>query len=70
MINAMRHQSNRIATLEKDNEERRTKEVVQKQADDTTPIINTGLLLTAGPSYGNQSFANGLAPQTTGYRMM
>ncbi|KAF8451494.1 armadillo-type protein [Terfezia claveryi] len=63
MINSMRQQSNKMAALEKDNEERKAKEVVQQQVEDTTPIINTGLLLTAGPSY-----SNGIAPQNSGYR--
>ncbi|KAF8428163.1 armadillo-type protein [Tirmania nivea] len=68
MINSMRQHSKKIAALEKDNEERKAKEVVQQQVEDTTPIINTGLLLTAGPSYGGQSYSNGIAPQNTGYR--
>ena len=68
MINSMRQQSSKITALERDNEERKAKEVIQQQVEDTTPIINTGLLLTAGPSYGGQSYSNGIAPQNTGYR--
>lgn len=70
MVNAMRQQSNKITTLEKDNEERKTKESSQQQVDDSTPIINPGLLLTAGPAYGAQGYQNGIAPQLTGYRGM
>ena len=69
MINVMRQQNNKIAQLEKDNEERKEKEVVKQQVEDTTPIINTGLLLTAGPSYGGApSYSNGISAQNTGYR--
>jgi len=57
-----------IESLKKDNEERKVKEVVKQEVEDTTPIINSGLLLTAGPSYGNQSYPNGLSAQNTGYR--
>ena len=70
MINAMRQQTNKIVALEKDNVERKAKEVVQQQAEDNTPIINAGLLLTAGPAYGGQSYSNGIPPQNTGYRGM
>lgn len=68
MINSMRQQSNKLTAIEKDNEERKAKDAQKQQVEDTTPIINTGLLLTAGPSYGGQSYSNGIAPQNTGYR--
>lgn len=68
MINAMRHQSNKITQLEKDNEERKTKEVTQQQTDDNTPILGTRLMLTAGPGgVSPQPYTNGLSAQNTGY---
>jgi clathrin heavy chain len=68
MINAMRQQTNKIAALEKDNEERKVKEATQQKAEDTTPILGNRLMLTAGPGgMAPQPYANGIAPQVTGF---
>ncbi|KAG0638061.1 armadillo-type protein [Tuber brumale] len=69
MINAMRQQTKKIATLEKDNEERKIKEATQQKVEDTTPILGNRLMLTAGPGgpMPQQSYANGIAPQATGF---
>jgi clathrin heavy chain len=67
MINAMRQQSVKISTLEKDNEERKAKEVTQQRDEDNTPILlGNRLMLTAGPG-GPMQYSNGIAPQATGY---
>jgi clathrin heavy chain len=69
MINVMRHQSTKIATLEKDNEERKAKEASQQKIDDSTPILGNGpLMITAGPGGPvPQPYANGIQPQATGF---
>jgi len=69
MINAMRQQNKKIASLERDNEERKVREATQQKAEDTTPILGNRLMLTAGPGgpMPQQSYANGIAPQATGF---
>ncbi|EGX50827.1 hypothetical protein AOL_s00054g913 [Orbilia oligospora ATCC 24927] len=70
MITHMRQQTAKIVQLEKDNEDRKAKEVTQQQTEDNTPILGTRLMLTAGPS-GSASpgpYANGIQNQATGYR--
>lgn len=74
MINVMRNQSNKISTLEKDNEERKKKETSQQTVEDNTPILGRGpLMITAGPGgpmgapSPAQPYTNGMAPQQTGY---
>lgn len=62
----MRQQTKKIAALEKDNEERKAKEASQQKVEDTTPILGNRLMLTAGP-IPQQSYANGIAPQATGF---
>lgn len=71
MINTMRQQSNKIAFLEKENEERKAKEAKKGESDEssTAGMLGNRLMLTAGPSAASPTpFANGIAPQTTGYR--
>jgi hypothetical protein len=69
MINAMREQNNKIAHLEKENEERKSKETQAKESEDSGRILGNPLLLTAGPAMGAPSaFGNGLSPQPTGFR--
>jgi clathrin heavy chain len=72
MINFLCEQSRTIDTLKKDNEERKTREVSQRTEEDNTPILGgSRLMLTQGPAapspmpYGQ---ANGVTPQTTGFR--
>ena len=68
MINVMREQSMKINTLEKDNEERKTREASQQKIDDNTPILGKGpLMITAGSGGPPQPYGNGIAPQATGY---
>lgn len=69
MINAMRQQTKKIVSLEKDNEERKAKEATQQQSEDNTPILmGNRLMLTAGPiGPMSQSYSNGIMPQSTGY---
>ena len=69
MINVMREQSTKISALEQDNEERKKKEASQQTIEDNTPILGNGpLMITAGPvGQAPQPYANGMAPQTTGY---
>lgn len=68
MINVMRQQSNKITTLEQDNEERKKKEASQQTIEDNTPILGNGpLMITAGPGGAPQPYTNGMAPQPTGY---
>lgn len=70
MINVMRQQSNKISQLEKDNEERKAKEASQQKNEEDTPILGKGpLMITAGPGgmVPPQPYANGIAPQGTGY---
>ena len=69
MINAMREQNNKIAHLEKENENRKSKETQAKETEDSGRILGNPLLLTAGPAMGTPSaFGNGLSPQPTGFR--
>lgn len=72
MINFLAQQAATIELLKKDNEERKTREQSQQKNEENTPILGASrLMLTQGPSapspapYGQ---ANGIAPQTTGYR--
>jgi clathrin heavy chain len=78
MINMLAQQSATIATLKKDNEERKAREASQKKDDDNTPILGSRLLLTQGP-VGAPSPSpaqmqmpyvqpNGIATQATGFR--
>lgn len=69
MINAMRQQTKKIVSLEKDNEERKAKEVTQQQSEDSTPILmGNRLMLTAGAGGPmSQSYSNGIMSQPTGY---
>lgn len=69
MINAMRQQTKKISSLEKDNEERKVKEATQQQSEDSTPILmGNRLMLTAGPGGPmSQPYSNGIMPQPTGY---
>lgn len=71
MISYMSQQSSTIDQLKKDNEERKAREVSQKQDDDNTPILGGRLMLTQGPA-GSPSPApygqtNGITPQPTGF---
>lgn len=65
----MRNQSSKIAVLEKDNEERKTREASQQKIEDSTPIMGNGpLMITAGPGgMTPQPFPNGIAPTPTGF---
>ena len=77
MINFLCEQTRAIEMLKKDNEERKSRETTQKKDEDNTPILGgSRLMLTQGPAqapppmaspmpYGQ---ANGLTPQTTGFR--
>lgn len=57
MINYMAQQTQTIATLKKDNDERNAREKEQQKTDDDTPILGgSRLMLTQGP----------MAPQMTG----
>ncbi|KAL7270849.1 Clathrin heavy chain [Rhizina undulata] len=67
MINTMRQQSNKLAILEKDNEERKAKEISQEKTEDSTPILGNRLRLTAGPSVAIPPYSNGIQPQPTGF---
>jgi clathrin heavy chain len=66
----MRENENRVKTLVKDNEERKTREASQQKKEDDKPILGGGrLMLTAGPglSPSPQPYANGIVPQPTGF---
>lgn len=67
MINVMREQSMKIATLERDNEERSAREASQQKIEDDIPILGKGLMITAGPGGVGQPYGNGIAPQATGF---
>ncbi|OLL25481.1 putative clathrin heavy chain [Neolecta irregularis DAH-3] len=69
MINYMRIQDIKIQELEKDNNERKAREVSSK-GEDETPIMGNRLMLTAGNTLSPQpipyaSMQNGLSPQMT-----
>ena len=65
MINFLSEQTRTIEQLKKDNEERKSRETTQKTEEDNTPILGgSRLMLTQGPA----GPANGLTPQTTGFR--
>lgn len=72
MINLLAAQTQKLATLEADNEARKSKEKETETKDDNTPILGGNrLMITAGPGgapapapYGQP---NGFAPQPTGY---
>ncbi|KAH8602632.1 hypothetical protein B0O99DRAFT_697070 [Bisporella sp. PMI_857] len=72
MINYLAQQASTIATLKKDNDERKEREKSQVQEENNAPILGGNrLMLTAGPG-GRTSPApfaqtNGFAPQATGY---
>ncbi|KAF2405615.1 clathrin heavy chain [Trichodelitschia bisporula] len=74
MINMLAEQFSTIATLKKDNEERKAREATQQKEDDNTPILGgSRLMLTQGPvpmsgSPTPYAQANGIAPQATGFR--
>ncbi|KAK4950027.1 hypothetical protein LTR28_007145 [Elasticomyces elasticus] len=74
MINYMSEQASTIATLKKDNEERKAREASQNKEDENAPILGgSRLMLTQGPAGGAQSPSpyaqtNGVVSQMTGYR--
>ncbi|KEQ58296.1 clathrin heavy chain [Aureobasidium melanogenum CBS 110374] len=72
MINYMSQQAMAIEQLKKDNEERKSKEVVQKTEQDNTPILGgSRLMLTQGPVASAPSpvpYSNGVIPQPTGFQ--
>ncbi|TID27777.1 clathrin heavy chain [Venturia nashicola] len=72
MINMLSQQTATIELLKKDNEERKAKEVSQQKDEDSTPILGgSRLMLTQGPISNAPSpapYANGIAPQATGFR--
>lgn len=71
MINFLCEQTRTIEMLKKDNEERKAREVTQKKEEDNTPILGgSRLMLTQGPAAAPSPvpFANGITPQTTGFR--
>ncbi|KAG9680719.1 clathrin heavy chain, partial [Aureobasidium melanogenum] len=72
MINYMSQQAMAIEQLKKDNEERKSKEVVQKTEQDNTPILGgSRLMLTQGPVATAPSpvpYSNGVIPQPTGFQ--
>lgn len=50
MINYMAQQTQTIASLKKDNDERKTREREQQRTEDDTPILGgSRLMLTQGP---------------------
>jgi len=73
MINYLGQQAATIATLQKDNEERKEREKSQVQEESIAPILGGNrLMITAAPGAGRQSPANfgqtnGFVPQATGY---
>jgi clathrin heavy chain len=74
MINMLCQQTNKIAQLETDNEERKAREKAQEKTEDNTPILGgSRLMITAGPSpmapqqTGMTMSMNGFAPQPTGF---
>lgn len=72
MINMLSQQTATIALLKKDNEERKAREASQQKDEDSTPILGgSRLMLTQGPISNAPSpapYANGIAPQATGFR--
>ncbi|CAD0048466.1 unnamed protein product [Aureobasidium pullulans] len=72
MINYMSQQAMAIDQLKKDNEERKSKETVQKTEEDNTPILGgSRLMLTQGPVASAPSpvpYSNGVIPQPTGFQ--
>ncbi|KAG9666116.1 clathrin heavy chain, partial [Aureobasidium melanogenum] len=72
MINYMSQQAMAIEQLKKDNEERKSKEVVQKTEQDNTPILGgSRLMLTQGPVASAPSpapYSNGVMAQPTGFQ--
>ncbi|GAO47155.1 clathrin heavy chain [Saitoella complicata NRRL Y-17804] len=75
-IQKMREQTTRLTALEKDNEERKKKEVEGEKIEAETPMMGIGqpLMITGGPGMmgaqptGYGGFQNGMAPQGTGFR--
>lgn len=72
MINMLSQQTATIELLKKDNEERKAREASQQKDEDNTPILGgSRLMLTQGPISNAPSpapYANGIAPQATGFR--
>jgi clathrin heavy chain len=72
MINMLSQQTATIELLKKDNEERKAREASQQKDEDSTPILGgSRLMLTQGPISNAPSpapYANGIAPQATGFR--
>lgn len=72
LINCMSQQVAAIATLTKDNEERKAREATQQKDEDNTPILGgSRLMLTQGgssPSPVPYGQTNGFTPQQTGFR--
>ncbi|KAK4985810.1 Clathrin heavy chain [Elasticomyces elasticus] len=74
MVNYMSEQASTIATLKKDNEERKVREASQNKEEENAPILGgSRLMLTQGPAGGAQSPSpyaqtNGVVSQMTGYR--
>lgn len=70
IINYMSRQASNIATLKKDNEERKAREAREQKEEDNTPILGgSRLLLTQGTSSpAPYSHTNGITPQPTGFR--
>lgn len=72
MINYMAQQAATISELKKDNDERKAREVSERPAEETGPILGQSrLMLTQGPIQNAQTpapYANGIMPQPTGYR--
>jgi clathrin heavy chain len=69
MINYMSQQASAIETLKKDNEERKKRDP-QPTQDDDAPILGASrLMLTQGPmgAASPAPYANGIAPQATGF---
>ena len=74
IINYMSEMSMTVDRLNKENEERKAREVQTKTEEDNTPILGgSRLMLTQGPA-GNAPTpmpyqqTNGFTPQPTGYR--
>lgn len=70
MINFMSRQAAIIATLTRDNNERKAREARDRKEEDSTPILGgSRLLLTQGSSAPvPYSHTNGITPQPTGFR--
>ncbi|KAG9243910.1 hypothetical protein BJ878DRAFT_508483 [Calycina marina] len=72
MINSFAQQASIIASLQKDNEERKEREKSQQVEEESGPILGGNrLMITAAPggrsSPANFGQTNGFAPQATGY---